>query len=183
MTEQTQGAAPHYAPHYDRRTRFFHWAVAGTIAFLWIMARLNSFLPKGPFRLGIWSIHVLVGFALAGLVITRIGWRLTRGDRLPPVDHGPRHAVAVLVHLLLYLLMIAVVALGIANVFGHGFPLFGLWAFPRFWDKPIQHGIAEWHGLVANVIAAVAAFHAVAALYHQHVLKDSLLRRMWPLRE
>jgi cytochrome b561 len=169
-------------PIYDRRTRQFHWLVAGTIAFMYAMAQLNSLLPKGPLRLGIWSFHVLVGFTLAALVVGRIGWRLTQGDRLPPLEGGLRHVAAVAVHYLLYLLMIAVVVLGIANVFGHGFPLFGLWKFPRFWDKPVQHWIAETHGLVANIIAGVAVFHAVAALYHHRVLKDATLHRMWPHR-
>jgi cytochrome b561 len=166
--------------HYDRRTIVLHWTVAGVIAFMWVMARLNMLLPKGPVRLSIWSIHVLVGFVLAALVVARIGWRLTRGRRLPPAEHGPRHIIAMAVQGALYLLMLAVVVLGIANVFGHGFPLFNVWKFPRFWEKPFQHQIAEWHNLIANIIAAVAAVHAVAALYHRYVLKDAVLRRMMP---
>jgi cytochrome b561 len=38
----------------------------------------------------------------------------------------------------------------------------------------------ELHGLVANILLVVAGAHAAAALWHQWVLKDGPLRRMWP---
>ena len=169
-------------PIYDRRTRLYHWLVAGTIAFMWVMARLNRFLPKGSLRLDIWSIHVLVGFVLVAMIVVRICWRLFLGTRLPPIEGGVRHVLAIGMHYLLYLLMIAVVTLGVANVFGHGFPLFGVWSFFSLFAKPTQHFIGHWHGTLANVIAAAAVLHAIAALYHHHVLKDATLRRMWPGR-
>jgi cytochrome b561 len=174
--------AHHADPAYDRRTRQLHWAVGGLVVVLWLMAQGNSFLPKGPLRLSIWSVHVLLGFLLAALVVARIAWRVSRGDRLPPVRAGLWGHAASAVHYLLYLLLVAVVVLGIMNVFGHGFPLFGVWKFPRFWEKPFQHRIADWHGLAANVIAGVAVIHAIAALWHHHVLRDGTLRRMWPAR-
>ncbi|MDB5736493.1 MAG: cytochrome [Sphingomonas bacterium] len=164
---------------YDRRTILLHWIVAGTIAFMWLLARFNmSFLQKGPLRLNLWSIHVLVGFCLAALVVARIVWRLTRGDRLPPAEHGVRHVLAVAVHYLLYLLMIVVVVLGLAHV--SGFRLFGVLPFPTFWEKPVNHEIGELHGLAANIIAGLAVLHALAALYHHHVVKDRVLIRMNP---
>lgn len=173
-------AADDVEPSYDRRTRRLHWIVGGLVAFLWLMAQGNLWLHKGPVRQSIWSIHVLTGFVLAALVVTRIAWRASKGTKLPPAQSGFWGYAATAVHMLLYVLLIAVVVLGIMNVFGHGFPLFNTWKFPRFWDKPFQHQIAEWHGLAANIIAGVAAVHAVAALWHHWVLKDATLRRMWP---
>lgn len=167
---------------YDARTRWLHWAVGGLVIVLWVMAQGNMLLDKGPLRLAIWSVHVLLGFGLAGLLVARIGWRLTRGTHLLPVQRGLWGYVAIAAHDLLYVLLIAVAVLGVMNVFGHGFPLFGIWKFPRFWDKPFQHFIAEWHGLIANTLAAAAALHAAAALWHHGVLKDGTLRRMWPAK-
>jgi cytochrome b561 len=168
------------ATRYDRGTIALHWAVAGTVILLWLMGRLTGLLPKSPLRVDIWSMHVLIGFALAALVAARIWWRLRRGARLAPLATGAQHLAGVVVHSALYVAMIAVVALGIANVFGHGFPLFGVWRFPRFWDKPFQHQINEWHDLSANIIAALAVVHILAALYHHLILKDGVLRRMLP---
>ena len=72
------------------------------------------------------------------------------------------------------------VALGITNVFAHGFPLFNLWHFPKFGDDEFLHSVNAWHGLVPNIIAAVVLLHSAAALFHHHVIKDGVLRRMWP---
>ncbi len=161
---------------YDRRTILLHWIVAGMIAFMWLLAQLNMRLPKGPLRLNLWSIHVLVGFCLMALVVARVVWRLTHGDRLPPAERGIRNDVAVAVHYLLYVLMIAVVVFGLAHV--SGFPLFGVLKFPSLWDKSFNDEIGEWHGLAANIIAGVAVVHALAALYHHYIVKDHVLVRM-----
>jgi cytochrome b561 len=163
---------------YGRRTIILHWLVAGAITFMWLLARLNMSLPKGPLRLSLWSIHVLVGLCLAALVAMRIGWRLTRSDRLPVAEHGLRHGLAVTIHYALYGLMITVVLLGLVHL--SGFPLFGVVKFPIFWSKPLNHEIGEWHGLAANIIAAVAVVHALAALYHHYIVRDGVLRRMIP---
>ncbi|MFW7269682.1 cytochrome b [Gluconacetobacter sp. Hr-1-5] len=165
---------------HDRRTIALHWTVGVSVIFLWVMAQGAERLPKGSFRLSIWSVHVILGFLLTLLVLLRIAWRATGGRRPSPADRGMHHMPAMLMHTLLYLLLLSVVGLGIANVFGHGFPLFGVWRFPRLWEKSIQHRIADWHGTVANVIMVVAALHAAAACYHHAIIKDNVLRRMLP---
>ncbi|MBF0852016.1 MAG: cytochrome b/b6 domain-containing protein [Gluconobacter potus] len=165
---------------YDRYTIVLHWAVGFCVVLLWVMAEGAELLPKGPLRLSIWSVHVLTGFLLALLLLVRIAWRVTGGRRLPPAERGVSHMAAVFVHGLLYVLLIAVVGLGIANVFGHGFPLFGIWRFPRLWDRPVQHFIAGWHGTVANVIMIIVLIHVAAVAFHSLILKDHILRRMMP---
>jgi cytochrome b561 len=35
------------------------------------------------------------------------------------------------------------------------------------------------HGIIATLLVALIALHIAAALYHQFILKDGLLRRMW----
>jgi cytochrome b561 len=165
---------------YDRGTVALHWAVASLVGLLWVIGRLTGLLPKGPLRVDIWSIHALLGFVLAALIVGRIGWRLFCGRRLAPPTTGPARAASATVHGLLYVLMVTIAVLGVLNVFGHGFPLFGAWSFPRFWHGPFQRQINEWHDLAANLIAAVAALHAAAALFHHYVLRDGVLRRMVP---
>jgi cytochrome b561 len=167
---------------YDQTTIRLHWATAALVVTLWTMGRLTVLLPKGSLRLDIWSVHVLLGFTLAGVILVRIGWRLLRGRKLPPAEQGARHLVAVAVHALLYGLLVGVAGLGVLNVFAHGFPLFGTWHFPKVGDEDYAKIVNGWHNLFANIIAALAAFHAAAALFHHHVLKDRVLGRMWPSR-
>jgi cytochrome b561 len=165
---------------YDKVTIRLHWATALLVALLWLMGQTISFLPRGPLRVDLWSVHVLLGFTLVGVLAARIFWRTTYGRTLPPADHGVRHLLAMATHRLLYLLLLAVVALGVINVFAHAFPLFNVWDFPKLGDDDLAHSINGWHGLVANVIAAVALFHAAAALFHHYVIRDVVLGRMWP---
>ena len=165
---------------YDRTTITLHWATAILVAIQFLIGRTTSFLPRGPLRVDIWSVHVLFGFALASVVVLGMLWRATHGRRLPPLNRGVLHLTAVAAHRLLDLLLLIMVALGITNVFAHGFPLFNLWHFPKFGGDEFMRSVNAWHGLVANIIVAVALFHSAAALFHHHVIKDGVLRRMWP---
>ncbi|WP_158915504.1 cytochrome b [Caulobacter sp. S45] len=166
---------------YDPITIRLHWATAALIVVLWIMGRTTGWMPRGPLRVDVWSVHVLLGFALAVVLVARIAWRTTRGRRLPPVEHGVLHLVAKAVHGLLYVLLATVVVLGLINVFAHGFPMFNVLKFPKVGDKAFTKTVNHWHDLAANTIAAVALFHAIAALFHHYVRKNVVLIRMAPL--
>jgi cytochrome b561 len=165
---------------YDKITIRLHWATAILVSVLWVIGRTTNFLPRGPLRLDIWSLHVLLGFTLIGVLLVRVVWRAVYGLHLQPVDAGLQHLIAWMTHGLLYLLLLVVVALGALNVFAHAFPLFGMWRFPKLGDDDFLHRINAWHGVVANIIVAVALFHAAAALFHHYVLKDAVLTRMLP---
>jgi len=165
---------------YDRTTITLHWATAILVVIQFLIGRTTNFLPRGPLRVDIWSAHVLFGFALASVVVLGMLWRATRGRRLPPLNRGVLHLIAVATHRLLDLLLLVMVASGITNVFVHGFPLFNLWHFPKFGSEGFMHGVNAWHGLFANIIVAVVLIHSAAALFHHHLIKDGALRRMWP---
>ncbi|MBT1510048.1 cytochrome b/b6 domain-containing protein [Bradyrhizobium sp. SRL28] len=165
---------------YDRTTITLHWVTAILVAIEFLIGRTTGLLPRGPLRVDIWSVHVLFGFAFSGVVVVGLLWRATHGRRLSPLNGGVLHLTAVATHRLLDLLLLIMVALGITNVFAHGFPLFNLWHFPKFGGDEFMRSINAWHGLIANVIITVALFHSAAALFHHHVIKDEVLRGMWP---
>lgn len=142
----------------------------------------DQFLATRTLRVDIWSVHVLLGFALAGVVAAGVLWRATLGRTLPPPERGVRHWLAVITHWLLELLLVIMVVLGITNGFAHAFPLFNLWPFPKLGDDAFMRSVNAWHGFFANIIITVALFHAAAALFHHYVIKDGVLRRMWPSR-
>jgi cytochrome b561 len=164
---------------YDRATIRLHWATALLVATLWLMGRTTDFLPRGPLRVDIWSLHVLLGFALTGILVVRIFWRTVYGRRLPPANRGFQHVLAMTTHRLLYFLLVAVLSLGVINVLAHAFPLFGAWHFRKVGNDDFTHRINAWHGFVANIIAAVALLHAASALFHHYVIKDAVIGRMW----
>jgi cytochrome b561 len=166
---------------HDAQTIRLHWITAALVGILWLIGRLNGFLPKGPLRLDIWSIHVLLGFVLLAAIVTRIWWRAARGTRLPPAEGGILNLLALTTHSGLYFLLLGVAGLGVLNVLAHGFPLFGVWKFPRVGPEGFSQIVNGWHDLFANILAALTIFHAAAALFHRFVLRDGVLGRMWPI--
>lgn len=143
-----------------------HWAVAILVVFNYIYsegmedaldARLKGLMPTGlelnP------NIHVWVGVIVLVLVLVRLMVRLTRG--VPTAaGRGIQQTLAEWMHRLLYLLLLAVPALGFLTWFGR-IDLFG-----------------EPHALLANLLIILAAAHALAAIGHHVLLKDGLLDRM-----
>jgi cytochrome b561 len=130
----------------------------------------------------VWSTHVVLGLALAVVLAMRILWRTSFGIILPPADTGMLHWLAKGTHYALYLLLFAVVILGIANASYMGFDLYGVVTVPRFGDSDpaTERSINTLHEWAANLLVLIAFFHAAAALAHQYIWRDHLLHRMRP---
>lgn len=167
---------------YDSTTIWLHWATVGLIAILWLIGQTADLVPRGPIRTGLWSVHVVLGFTTAFVLLTRVAWRARFGRELPPADTGFLYVIAKATHYVLYLLLAAVVVLGIVDASYRGFNVFGVWAVPQFGtgDTATRRSINEWHELAANLTILVALAHAAAALMHQYVWRDHLLERMKP---
>ena len=88
------------------------------------------------------------------------------------------------VHHLMYVLFFAVPLIGWAYSSAAGYPLvwFGVWQLPDF--VPVSTELADaikpWHRITAYALAALIALHIAAALKHQLIDRDGLLRRMLP---
>lgn len=171
--------------HYDRRTVALHWLTAALVISLWLLGQTIDWFPKGNWRVFARSTHISFGVALAFVLIARLSWRFsTRAVHLPPAGTGWPNRVATITHGLLYVLLVAAVALGIANTWIRGDTIFNLFKIPSFdpTDKDLRETIEEWHALAANTLLVVALLHAVAALLHHFVWKDGVLRRMLPVK-
>lgn len=174
--EQTPSSA-----RYDRGTIALHWWTAGLVLGLWLVGTfLEDLLAKGPLRSAIWSAHVDLGFVSTILIVALLVWRRTRGRQLPVEDPGALHRIAKATHAALYLLLLVIVVLGIANAFVRGMALIGPIGLPQIGDKEWRKPLTQWHGLAANILMALALFHAAAALVHHYLWRDTILRRMMP---
>ncbi len=165
---------------YDQTTIRLHWATAFLVVILWISGQTADWIPKGQIKTAYWSMHLVLGFLLVAVLIWRIVWRTTGGSHLPPANAGALQALAKATHYLLYGLLLIVVTLGVVNAFVRGYHLFDLVSLPQIGDREWRRPITHWHGLAANLILALAFFHAVAALMHHYVWHDRVLRRMLP---
>ena len=95
-------------------------------------------------------------------------------------DPGGLHVLAKATHASLYLLLSVIAGLGIANAFVRGVTLVGPLALPAVGDPEWRRPLTRWHGLAANVLMAVAAFHAAAALVHHYLWHDAVLHCILP---
>ncbi|MGY3619263.1 cytochrome b [Bradyrhizobium sp. USDA 10063] len=170
------------AERYDPTTVWLHWITVTLVVALWGIGQAGDLFPRGAFRTGVWSTHVLLGVLTAFVLVTRVAWRAHFGRVLPPTESGALQMIAKLTHQALYVLLGLVVLTGIVNASYRGFDVFGLWSVPQFGsgDAATRHSINEWHELVANALMLVAAVHALAAFGHHYVWRDHLLDRMRP---
>ena len=166
---------------YDAKTIVLHWLSAAVVAGQWIGGHTIDWFPRGVLRIDARSVHLLVGGALAVLILVRLHWRRTEGRKAPAADTS-LDRLARLLHLTLYGLLLAAIVLGIGNACVRGDSLFGLFNIPR----PIQvgpvlkHGFAVGHALAAYAIAVAVSLHVTAALFHAIVKKDGVMARMLP---
>jgi len=125
--------------------------------------------------------HMIFGMAIGVLLVLRFVTRLRSA-------HPPRAAagnvmldrIGVWTHWAFYELIAGMVLTGLAMAFGAGlFPIvYGGAAEtvpPGLQDLPQRAA----HGLIATALVALIVLHLAAALWHQFVRKDGLLRRMW----
>lgn len=170
---------------YSPVTQALHWltAILVLIAF--------SFGPGGP-EDRVYSteldfdrhLHETLGMAVFVLSVVRILWKFL--DRRPqPLALARWMEIASkAVQGLLYLLLLAVPLTAIFGAWLEGHPvelLTGLRLAPQVAPS---HGLgalmAEIHGWMGDVMLWLAGAHAAAAIYHQTVLKDGVMRTMLP---
>jgi cytochrome b561 len=173
------------AKRYDAVTRILHWVMALLIAGAWLLASVADDYPKGPERQWVMDLHRSVGVMVFALVILRIVWRrLNPPPALPAATPALVRRGAAAGHIVLYVLMLALPAIGIALTWAAGRPVtvFGLFTLPPLFgaNHDLKEVLEEVHAVLGNGILVVAGLHAAAALFHQYVLKDGVLGRMLP---
>ena len=130
-----------------------------------------------------------LGLLVLVLTLTRLVWiaRRPQAPRFalaPWLDRTAKVVHAALWSLLLVLPLTALLALGSE---GHPLTLLGGLRIDRL---PLIEAsgvgkLADWgevHGVLGDALMWLAGVHALAALYHQFVLKDGVLRAMLPGR-
>ena len=166
-----------------------HWVLALALLGLFGLGVYMTDLPFSPLRLKLYNWHKWAGVSILILSVLRLVWRLThRPPALPSAiesgmpawqraaHHGTHHA--------LYLLYFAVPLLGWAYSSAAGFPvvLFGALPLPDLVapDKALAELIKPWQAASAFALLGLAGLHIAAALKHQLIDRDGLLRRMLP---
>src|SRR5580704_17710163 len=162
-----------------------HWIMAALILFSGILGLLLDDWPKASKLLWI-NIHAQVGLLALALLLARIWWRRTHTPpELPPEVSDISRRVSHPAHLLIYALMLATPLVGIVAFVWHARVFdFGLFSidFGVKSNGPVYHQAEDIHLWLTYGLFALVAGHAVAALWHHFVSRDTVLLRMLPAR-
>lgn len=171
---------------YTTTAIVFHWLIALLIIGTFSLGLVMSDMPGiTPTKLKYYSWHKWSGVTILGLVALRLLWRLKNSApaypaSMPDWQKGAAHGL----HGLLYVLMFAVPLSGYFYSLSAGVPVvyFGLFPLPVLMEpnpalKPVLKALHYW--LNMGMLGAVA-LHVAAALKHQFVDRDGVLKRMLP---
>lgn len=167
---------------YDKKTIHYHWITAALILALWLIGQnIDSFAKGGPKEL-VRSIHIFFGVILSIVFVFRLRWKIVGGQKLPQAVPGLLGKVAIGVHHLLYLLIALTILIGMFSVWVRGDLIFNFIHIPAFdpSDIPLRKQVEHLHEYFANSLFVLASGHGLMAIWHQFVLKDGVLKRMWP---
>lgn len=172
------------ADHYGRGLIALHWLTLVLIVIAFALGIWLSDMALSPLKLKLYAWHKWIGLLVLALLPLRLWLRLRdRLDRLQELEPWEARLSA-LVHGLIYLLMALVPLLGWLHSSAAGFSVvwFGVLPLPDLVDKQpeLAKVLKAMHESAVYFLAGVVAIHALAALYHHHIQRDQVLRRMMP---
>jgi cytochrome b561 len=171
--------------HYPATSKLLHWLVAVCVLTTAPVAIAMTRVGKGPTQDTLYFFHKSLGVLILVLMILRLINRLAVGALAADPDIEPwQKAVSSVVHTSLYVLLLAMPIVGyIANsAYGAATPFFGLFELPSIVGKneALATQLFAIHRWVGFLVIALVLLHVGAALYHQFIRQDTVLKRMLP---
>lgn len=138
-----------------------HWLIVILIVAAFLLSDQMDDWEKLPLDAAL-PLHGRIGLTVFFLMLLRLALRLLRGAPPPPENDPPwQRKAAIWTHWALY-------ALAIFTPWSGGF---------AFYLR--SEAAADIHELLKSLLLITAALHILAAIYHQAVLRDGLMARMW----
>lgn len=156
-----------------------HWLVVALVFAAFVLGKIMSGQPNDSAKVIPLALHMGLGVFILIVMIVRFVVRM----KLPMPEHVSAGNlffdwIGKLVHYALYLLVFLMAISGISLSIQAGLlaGVFGGSALPvDFYEFTAR----MLHGFVAPALFLLVLLHVGAAFYHQFMLKDRLLARMW----
>jgi cytochrome b561 len=166
---------------YSRPAIILHWLIFLVVALALFAIEIRG--PRGSDTRPFWTgIHMWAGVSVLCLTAVRLVWRLVHGVPAAEAGGGFIAACARVLHLLFYVFLIAQPLMGILmiNFGGDAVSLMGTSLSITLVDEndAASKIMQTAHVFLGNALYYLIGLHAVAALWHQYVLKDGTLRKM-----
>ncbi len=170
---------------YGAIAQAFHWATAILVLIAFLFGPEGSeqrvYSTSSDFER---QLHESLGLLVFVLLVMRLLWRMLDQRPEPPQVSRWMSLAAKAVQGALYLLLFALPLTAISGAWLEGHPLTLMAGVEIPSLLRISHDtgatIATVHTWLGDAILYLAGFHALAALYHHLVLKDSVLVSMLP---
>lgn len=172
--------------HYTYTAMLFHWLIALLIVAAFTMGLVMTDIPGlTPAKVRYYSWHKWIGITVLLLAVLRVLWRLGHAaPGYPATMPRWQQGAARVLHALLYVLIFAVPLSGYFYNMAAGVKIvyLGLYELPALIDpnpelKPVLQAVHYW---LSMVLAATVGVHVAAALKHQFIDRDGVMRRMLP---
>ena len=158
----------------------FHWLIVVLLFAAFILGKYMSGLPNDAAKIAPIGIHMILGIVTLFVIIARFIARL----RFPKPASATTGNILLdqigkIVHYALYVLVFLMTISGMALSLQSGLtPIVfgGSGAAPADFFAFTSRML---HGFIAPALLLLVVLHVGAALYHQFLLKDNLLVRMW----
>lgn len=163
---------------YSKRTALIHWLVFLLVITALFLGHELDESKNAAQKISLFPVHFLIGDLVLLLVLLRIYFRKKDGEPAPANANPLLNKIAAATHVLLNLSLIAVAVSGIATAVTSGVIEAIKQGDPNLLPDFSKVDAKEFHELFIGIMLLLVAFHIVAALYHQFVVKDHLLRRI-----
>ncbi|PWK32958.1 MULTISPECIES: cytochrome b [unclassified Pseudomonas] len=172
--------------HYGKLSITLHWLMLALFVGVYACIEIKGLLPRGGHLRSLFlGLHGVFGLSIFALVWVRLLGRLTPRPPITPALPAWQTGISHLMHLALYVLMIATPLLGwlMLAAGGKPMPYFGFFLpAPVAHDPDLARQFKDWHELLGTAGYWLIGLHAAAGLFHHYYVGDNTLIRMLPRR-
>jgi cytochrome b561 len=185
QTRAPIGTGPEQARRQPAATIAFHWGTVIAIVIAVVAVYLRDVVEDKPVRAALLDLHRQLGMLVLLCVPLRQVVRYIAGHKDFSTDVATiLRWAARLSHVVLYAFLLAIPLVGWSVTSAHAVDLrlFGLVPLPALVapDSDLADELTDYHAWLAYGLMGFVFVHALAALWHHYVLRDSVLVAMLP---